>query len=111
MGVEHTLVSGCCACTEEEELANQALLKQLRRRVATKEDPEKYEALMRRHAEAEKLSDSMLAQVSALKTERDKSPRPGAFNTMLWPTAVSTERKYERHIERKYGKKKITPNF
>ena len=30
---------------------------------------------------------------------------------MLWPTAVSTERKYERHVERKYGKKKITPNF
>ena len=111
MGVEQSLVAGCCACTEEEEQANQALLRQLRRRVAAKEDPEKYEALMRRHEEAGKLSDSMLAQVSALKTNRDKSPRPGAHNTMLWPTAVSTERKYERHVERKYGKKKITPCF
>ena len=30
---------------------------------------------------------------------------------MLWPTAISSERMYERHVARKYGKKKVTPTF
>ena len=67
--------------------------------------------MLLRHAEAEKLSDEKLAQVSALKTERDKSPASKTSPAMLWPTAVSNERKYERHVQRKYGKKKVTPTF
>ena len=113
MGIEQGCAElvQCCGAHEEEERCSKALLRQLRLNVAGKKDQEKYNELLLRHAEAEKLSDEKLAQVSALKTNRDKSPVNKISPEMLWPTAVSSERKFERHVERKYGKKKVTPTF
>ena len=114
MGIEQGCAElvQCCGAHEEEERCSKALLRQLRLNVAGKKDQEKYNELLLRHAEAEKLSDEKLAQVSALKTQREKSKSPNKISpNMLMPTAISSERRYERQVERKYGKKKVTPTF
>ena len=45
--------------------------------------------------------------MESLASKRDASPSNSVVPKMLWPTSVSTERKYERAI----GKKKVTPTF
>ena len=45
-------------------------------------------------------------QVASLASKRDASPTNSIVPQMLWPTSVSTERKYERRLG-----KKVTPSF
>ena len=81
--------------------------------IAANAEEEKYKELLHKYSQTTRLTDSSLAysshaqQVASLASKRDASPTNTVVPKMLWPTSVSTERKYER----KMGKKKPTPSF